>query len=393
MKRHFPPGWFVGLCPLAAVLFAGCDKGPGLAETPPPAVTVSQPVEREVVNYDEYEGRLAAVETVEVRARVRGELIKVRFKDGDFVTKGDPLFDIDPRPYKAALAGAEAKKANAEANLKLATNEVERTRGLVAKGAASQFDLEAWIAKRDVSKAEVDQAQSEIDKAKLDLEYAQIKAKIDGRISRALVTEGNLVNTGGGDMLLTTIVTVDPMYVFFNVDERSLIRYREAYRKRLGENDKPVSVKELKIPIEVALEGDESYPHKGVIDFAENQVDPRTGTIQVRGVLPNSKRVLDQGMRARVRVPAGDPYKALLITDRAVGTDQSLKYVYVVDDKNVVKRRDVQLGRMVDGLRVVSKGLNAGDRVIVNGVQWVRPEMSVDPKPGEMPGGGAAAGS
>jgi RND family efflux transporter MFP subunit len=209
-------------------------------------------------------------------------------------------------------------------------------------------------------------------------------APITGKIGRALVDVGNLVNSGGGDTLLTTITSVDPIYVYFNVDERALLRYRREFRKTKEEQKE--SLKDLKVPVEVALEGEEGFPHKGVLDFAENRVDPSTGTIQVRGVLPNPNRILDAGMRARIRIPVSQPYKALLITDRAIGTDQGLKYVYVVDSDNLAKRRDVQLGRLWDGLRVIEKGLEPGDQVIVNGIQSVRPEMKVDPKPSEMPG-------
>ena len=366
-------------------IMLGCDTSkPPIAESPPPAVTVSQPVGREVIDYDDYEGRIAAIPTIDVRARVRGYLDKIHFQDGEIVKKDALLFEIDPRPYKAELEGAEAQKAAAEAAFKLAQATAERDLKLASTGAVSRQELDVSLGKQGVSQAEVRKADAAIARTKLDLDFAKITAPITGKIGRAQVDVGNLVNAGGGETLLTTITSVDPIYVYFNVDERALLRYRREFRKTKEEQKE--SLKDLKIPVEVALEGEEGYPHKGVLDFADNRVDPKTGTIQARGVLPNAKGIIDAGMRARVRVPVSEPYKALLITDRAVGTDQNLKYVYVVDAEHVAKRRDIQPGRIEGGLRVIEKGLEPGDQVIVNGIQSVRPEMKVDPKPSEMPG-------
>jgi membrane fusion protein, multidrug efflux system len=385
LLRHMV-GWLAG----AFLLFAGvlgCDaKKPSLAELPPPAVTVSLPVVAEVTDYDDYEGRIAAIPTVEVRARVRGHLTQINFTDGQIVKKDDLLFEIDPRPYKADLAGAEAQKAAAAAALKLAKSTAERDSKLVKSGAISREEFEVSLGKQSVSEAEVRKAEAAITRAQLDLDFTKITAPIAGRISRAQVDVGNLVNAGSGETLLTTITSVDPIYVYFNVDERALLRYKQSFRKGKDKPEESQSIKDLKIPIEVALEGDKDYPHKGFIDFAETQVDSKTGTKQVRGELPNPKGILDPGMRARVRVPVSQPTKALLITERAIGTDQTLKYVYVVYAENVAKRRDVQLGRLRNGLRVIENGLNPDDRVIVNGIQSVRPEMKVDPKLSEMPG-------
>ena len=387
MKHRHLLIWHRGLFLAVTGVVSGCgSNAPPVMENPPPAVSVSQPVEREVVDYDSYEGRMGAVQKVEVRARVRGHLAKVGFQDGQMVKEGDPLFEIDPRPYKAALDAAAAQVASAEANLELAKTEYARTAVLVRTKAVSDTELTVWKAKQATAAAERLRALASVEQAKLDLDFTKIAAPINGKISRSQVDVGNLVNAGGGETLLTTITSVDPMYVYFNVNERSLLRYRKTFRKDKTENDKEVAIKDLKIPVEIALEGEAGYPYKGVIDFADNRVDPGTGTIQVRGVLPNSSRILDAGMRARVRVPVGSPYKALLVTDRAIGTDQNVKYLYVVGANNVAKRRDVQLGRMTDDLRVIEKGLNPGDKVIINGIQRVHPEMTVDPKPGEMPG-------
>jgi RND family efflux transporter MFP subunit len=378
--------WYLG-GPLLALLttMTGCSPpAPAVTETPPPPVSVSQPLSREVTDYDDYEGRIAAVETVEVRARVRGYIVKVNFKDGDFVKKGDMLFEIDPRPYKASLDAADAQKAGADAALDLAKKEYDRALTLLRSRATSREEVDVWTGKQGVAKADQLKAQASREQAQLDLDFTKIAAPIAGKTSRALVTTGNLVNATG-ETLLTTITMVDPMYVYFDVDERSLARYRQYYKKDI-KSDKEPSVKELKIPIQVGVEGEEGFPQNGVIDFTDNKVNPSTGTIQVRGVLPNAHRLLDAGMRARVRVPVSDAHKAILVTERAIGTDQGLRFVYVVNDKNVVERRDVTLDRRADGLQAVSEGLKPDDLVVVNGIQRVRDGATVDPKRVPMPG-------
>jgi membrane fusion protein, multidrug efflux system len=370
---------------LTSVLGCG-PMTPPVAKTPPPPVTVSQPVARDVIEQDDYEGRIAAAEEVEVRARVRGHLMKVNFQDGQIVKEDELLYEIDPRPYKASLDAAEAQKASAQASLELAKTEYARTASLVRSNAVSQTELQVWKAKQGTAEAELQKALAAIAQAKLDLDFTKVLAPITGKVSRTQLTVGNLVNAGGGETLLTTIVSVEPMYVYFDVDERALLRYRRTFRKGPSEGGSESSVKELKIPVRVALEGEEGYPHQGVIDFADNRVNPSTGTIQVRGVLPNAKRILDAGMRARVRVPVGDPHKALMVTERAIGTDQGRKFVYVVNDQNVVERRDVKLDRLSDGLQVVREGVKSGDWVIVNGIQRVRDGAKVEPGRKPMPG-------
>jgi RND family efflux transporter MFP subunit len=275
--------------------------------------------------------------------------------------------------------------------LELATKEYRRAASLLQSRAASREEVDVWVGKQGVAKGERLKAEAAVEQAQLDLDFTKITAPIRGKASRTQVTVGNLVNGGGGETLLTTIVSVDPMYVYFDVDERALLRYRQHFRKSANEASAEPSVKDLKIPVYVALEGEEGYPHKGVIDFADNRVNPSTGTIQVRGVLPDPKRILDTGMRARVRVPVSDPQKAIMLTERAVGTDQGRKFVYVVNDQNVVERRDVKLGRLSDGLQVVRDGVKPEDWVIVNGIQRVRDGAKVDPKRGPMPGAQAAA--
>ena len=391
ISRHSLLWRSVGLVLLAGAL-SGCNPTPPVAEPPPPPVTVSQPVVQEIIDRDPYEGNIGPVESVEVRAKVRGYLVKVNFQDGQIVKAGDLLFEIDPKPFQTTLQGAEAVKLSADAALTYARSEYDRVRILGGKGASSREEVEVWAAKQVVAQGEVAKAKAAVDQAKLNLGYTKITSPITGKISRALVTVGNLVNAGGGETLLTTVVTVNPMYVYFDVDERSLLRYRREFGK--GKPDvagKRPPLKDLKIPVEVALEGEEGYPHHGFLDFADNQVKASTGTIQVRGELPNPKGVLDAGMRARVRIPVSDPHEVLMVTERAVGNDQGRKFLYVVNDQNLVERRDVKLGRVIDGLQVIQEGLKKDDWVIVNGIQRVRDGVKVDPKRGPMPGAPAPA--
>ncbi len=384
--RHRIP-WAAGFSLILAGLPSGCGLDtPPVGETLPPPVTVSTPLLREIVDRDDYEGRIAAVKTLEVRARVRGHLVKVTFQDGQMVKEGDLLFEIDPRPYKAALDAANAQLASADANLELAKKEYARYALMARQGAASREEMDVWTAKQATATADRLKALAAVEHTQLDLDFTKVSAAISGRASRTLVSAGNLINAGGGETLLTTIVTVDPVYVYFDVSERALLQYRRTFGKSNGEGGAESSMKDLKIPLKVALEGESGYPHEGVIDFADNRVNPSTGTIEVRGVLPNPSRILDAGMRARIRVPIGDPYKALVVTERAVGTDQGRKFVYVVNDQHVAERRDVQLGRLENGLVVVRDGLKPGDRVIVNGIQRVRDGAKVEPKSGPMPG-------
>jgi multidrug efflux system membrane fusion protein len=340
-----------------------------------------------VTEQDEYEGRIAAAEKVEVRARVRGYLTKVNFQAGQMVKQGELLYEIDPRPYKASLDAAKAAEKAADANLQHAKAEYNRTSALVASGgAASRRELDVWSAKQAIASADVLKAQAAVEQEQLDLDFTKITAPISGKISRTLVDVGNLVNAGGGETLLTTLVSVDPMYVYFDVDERSLLRYRESRRKEVKANEPQPHLKDLHIPVYVGLEGEEGFPHKGEIDFADNRVNPSTGTFQVRGVLSNSQRIFEDGMRARVRIPVGQPRKVVMVTERAVGTDQGRKFVYVVDADNIAERRDVTPGRLVDGLLIIREGLKSDERVVVNGIQRVRDRAKVEPTLISMPG-------
>jgi RND family efflux transporter MFP subunit len=378
---------------MAGVMLPGCEPpAPTLGQSEPPVVTVSQPLEKDITDFDQYTGRIEAAQTVEVRARVHGELIRVLFKDGDLVKEGQPLFELDPRPYKAELDLAQAKKANAEANLKLADTEYKRTVALRDRNAVSEREQEMWFAKKGIGIAEVSQAEAGIDQCKLNLDFTKINAPITGRISRALVTKGNLVNSGGGDTLLTTIVSVDPMYVYFDVDERSLELYRQRRAKETGTED---ASKPPVIPIFLGLIADDgTFPREGVIDFAENRINPATGTIRVRGVFPNKDGRLTPGQFARVRLPIGEKYKGLLVTDQAIGIDQGQKYLLIVNKDNKAEYRPVTPGRLEGDLRIFppGAGLKAGEWVIVNGVQRVRPGIEVRPEQVPMPTRPAARG-
>jgi RND family efflux transporter MFP subunit len=377
----------------------GCRREPpAVAALPPPPVSVAAPVEREVVDFDEYTGRVAPVEAVDVRARVRGYLVKANFTEGAEVKQGDVLFEIDPRPFEAELDAAKGQVAQWEAKLARAEADVVRYERLLPKGAASQKDLDTAIADRGEARAAIQSARAQVQRAALDVEFTKVTAPISGRVSRAQVTKGNLVNAGGGEAtLLTTIVTLDPVYVYFDVDERALLQYQQAARKRTSENERTPTVKEAKIPVYLGLSTETGFPHEGVIDFANNQVNAQTGTIQLRGVFANANRVFTSGLFARVRVPISDKYQAVLVPDRAIGTDQGQKYLLAVNDKNVVEYRAVKLGRLHDGLRVIQEGLKPGELIIVNGIQRARPGLTVTPQRVEVatlgapPAGAAAA--
>jgi len=380
----------VSLClpAFAASLWLGCARAPEAAVTPkPPEVTISQVVERSVTDYEEFTGRLAAKENVEVRARVRGYLKTVHFTDGQEVKAGTLLFEIDPRTFETELKNAQGQKAQWEAKRDKAKADVTRYEGLVPTGAASAQDLDKARAELGEAIAAMNSADAEIERARLDLEFSKIPAAIDGQVGRALITEGNLVQGGSGqDELLTTIVSLDPIYAYFDVDERTLLRFRERHRAARPEGEAPPTVDKMKIPVFLGLSNDEAFPHEGVIDFADNQVNPSTGTIQVRAKLDNSKRMFKPGLFARVRLPVSDSYQAMLVSELALGTDQGQKFVLVVNDQNMVEKRFVKPGPLQDdGLRVMADGLKSGESVVVNGLQRARPGKPVTPQRGTMP--------
>jgi RND family efflux transporter MFP subunit len=376
---------------LASVSFSlflsgGCSREPtSAAPKAPPKVTVGHPEEREIVDHDEYNGWLTAPETVDVRARVRGHIDKVHFQDGQIVKKGDPLFTLDPRPFQADVDGAKAQLKVYEAQKVAADKEFVRLRELLGIGGASQSQVEKAEADAGSLDAQIEAAKQQIERNRLDLEYSVITAPIGGRISRALLTEGNLVNAGGSDPLLTTIISVDPMYIYFNVDERALQRYMKMMEEGNPElRKKPL--RERKAQFRFGLETDPGCPREAILNFAENKVDRATGTIQLRGEVPNPDAMLVAGSRVRIRFPVSLPYKALLLPDTAILTDQDRKYVLVVGEGSAVRRKDIHPGRLQeDGMRIIlpsgGKGeeLTKEDWVILVGLQRARINYPVEP--------------
>jgi multidrug efflux system membrane fusion protein len=378
----------VALAGLGAVLAAvGCDRTEAAASgaAPPPAsVTVALPINREVMEWDEYTGRLQAVESVEVRARVGGFIDSVGFAEGGTVTKGQPLFVIDPRPYQAELDRARGEVARAKAQLALAETEYKRTAQLVPTRAASELELEEKRADRDAAKANVAIADAAVATAELNVSFTKVTAPISGRISRIFVTAGNLITGGaqGGEAtLLTRITSLNPMYCYVDADERSVLRYQ-----RLRRENKRVSARDAKIPARLALLNEPEFAHEGVIDFVDNQVDPTTGTLRARGVFPNPDGEMTPGMFGRLRIPGAAPYRALLVAQSAIQSDQSQKYVLTVGDGNVVKVTPVTVGSAFGTLRAIERGLTGDERVIVNGLLRARPGAPVNPTEGPMPG-------
>jgi len=370
---------------LLGLALAGCGGSPASPEAPPPPkVDVGHPVTRELTDEDDYNGWLQASAVVEVRARVRGHIQKVHFQDGDQVQAGQLLFELDPRPFQVQIDQAIARSKALEAQKVAAVKELARYQELVKSGAVSKSELEKVQADAESYDAQIAAKAEEVKQYQLDLEFSKITAAIAGSISRAELTEGNLVNAGGSDPLLTTIVTYDPIHVYFSVDERSLQRYMKANRTEGKESQAPL--RDRKLPFRFGLDSDEGYPHAGVIDFADNRVDPDTGTIQMRGVVDNQQRVFVPGSRVRIRVPVSKPYAAVLVPDTAILSDQDKRYVLVVDDKNVVSRRDVTPDKLLDdGMRVVlpetgGKPAVAPDEwLVVQGLQRARVNYPVEP--------------
>jgi RND family efflux transporter MFP subunit len=373
-KRLFP------VIAMAWATITGCNQEkPQLAVTRPQVVLVSQPVTREVTDFEDFTGRSDAVFSVEVRARVTGYLDQVRFEDGSEVKEGDLLFQIDPRPYEAALAAAEATVIQSEAHQRRLEADHRRASHLFTRGAISREEVDRIVGDYAEASAAVGIAKAQRDLTKLNLEFTKVTAPIGGRTSRRLVDPGNLVQAD--QTALTTIVSLDPIYVYFDIDERTLLRLR-----RLIREGRIKSRTEAEVPVLVGLSDEEGYPHRGFINFSDNRVDPSTGTLRVRGVMPNPKpaqgsfRFLSPGLFMRVRLPIGTPHQSILIDEQALGTDQGKKFLYVVNDKNEVVYRPVKVGSLNEGKRVIEEGLAPGERVIVSGLQRVRPGVKVEPK-------------
>ncbi|WP_324615546.1 efflux RND transporter periplasmic adaptor subunit [Halomonas salipaludis] len=347
------------------VLLAGCDSQADNAQQapPPPQVSVADVVVESVRFWDEFTGRIEAVETVELRPRVTGYIDSIHYTEGQSVEAGEVLFVIDQRPYQAALALAEADLERARARAELARSEAARAETLAQTRAISREELDQRRAAAAQSNAEVLAARAALDTASLNMAFTEVRAPISGRTGRALVTVGNLVSEATP---LTSIVSLDQVHVYFYSDERAYLNYDAMARS--GER---ASSRDERTPVRVGLASDESYPYQGEVDFVDNRLDAAAGTILMRAVLDNSEGRFAPGMFARVQLLGSGSQQAILIDDKAVLTDQDRKYVYVVDDEGIAQRRDVQLGRMAEGLRVVASGLESGDRVVVRGTQRI----------------------
>lgn len=361
------------------LVLSGCGKGGGQgAGGPPPAapqVLVSQPLKKNVQEWDEYTGRFAAVEEVEIRARVSGYLTAVNFRDGQIVFKGDPLFTIDPRPSQAAVDIARAGVAQAQASVLLAQRELDRARDLRQTQAVSQAVLDTRSQQLQNAQAQLLAAQAQVRAAELDLEFTAVKAPVTGRVSNHRVSVGNLVSGGSAQStLLTTIVSLDPIHFYFDADQASYLRYTR--QSRAGER---ASSRDNPNPVILALTDEKDFVHTGHIDFVDNQIDDGTGTIRARAVFDNPDMVLTPGLFARLRLVGRPNYDGLLLPDAAIGTDQNRRFVYVLDKDNKATYRGVTTGPLVEGLRVIRDGLTETDKVVVAGLQRVKPGAPVTP--------------
>lgn len=420
-SRKSKRAFCLGASGLAVLFFSltmpGCKEAPRKREIPKPSVRVSKPAKVEIVEWDEFVGRLAAVESVQVRARVGGYLLETKFAEGQLVKAGELLTVIDPRPFQSEVARSEATLEAAKAQLvqansavaqarseadrasvhrDLSQKELQRQITLQKQNATSQQDYEisqaqfaqseadVAVAKSKIEAAEASilaaeaamkLAQANLDLAELNLQYTQIRSPIDGRISYRYVTEGNLVSGGGNDAtLITSIVSLHPIHCYFDADEQTYLKYQ-----RLSREGKRQSSREVRNPVFIALADEPgTFPHRGHMDFVENRVDEDTGTMRGRAIFPNEDHQLTPGMFARVRLPGSERYEAILVPDKAIGTDQAEKFVMTIDPDNKASRKVVTLGPMSHGLRIIRSGLDGNERVVVSGLQRTRPGMEVD---------------
>jgi RND family efflux transporter MFP subunit len=329
-------------------------------------------LEREITEWDEFTGRLEAVEQVEIRPRVSGYIKRVTFDEGKEVRKGEVLFEIDPRPYEAELARATAELERARSAASLAKSEVQRAGKLVDVQAISREEFDSRTSAEVQGGAQVRAAEAAVETARLNLDWTRVRSPIAGRVSSAEVTAGNLVEAGSPSApALTTVVSLDPMYVYFDSDEQTYLRY--------ASRAKNTNWRQARLPVYLGLANETGFPHQGRLDFVDNQVDPSTGTIRTRAVFSNRSRALTPGLFARVKLVGTEKIKATLVRDAAIGTDQDRKFVLVVGPDDTLAYRPIVPGRLTDGLRIVSSGLKAGERIVVNGLMRVRPGMKVAP--------------
>lgn len=360
-----------------AMLLASCDNSAAQNAAPQaPAVSAADVVVKSISQWDSFNGRIEAVESVQLRPRVSGYIEKVNYTDGQEVKKGEVLFTIDDRTYRAALEQAQATLARAKTQASLARSEASRTDKLIHTNVVSREEWEQRRSAATQAQADIQAAQAAVDAAQLNLDFTKVTAPIDGRASRALITSGNLVTAGDSASVLTTVVSQKTVYVYFDVDESTYLHYQNLARSGQG-----AASNHLALPVEIGLVGEDGYPHQGKVDFLDNQLTPSTGTIRMRALLDNTQHQFIPGLFARVRLPGSAEFQATLIDDKAVLTDQDRKYVYIVDKDGKAQRRDIKPGRLATGLRIVQQGLNPGDKVIVEGLQKVfMPGMPVNAK-------------
>jgi len=362
---------------LTAFIIAGCNQQPPSQAMPPPVVTVGKPVVKEIVEWDYYTAQTQAVDNVSIRPRVSGYIDNITFRAGSVVDQGELLFVIDPRPYQAALDQAQGQLRQAQAQQKLNDANLTRAEDLFQRHVIAKQDYDNSVAQKNGSDAQVIAAQAAVESAQLNLGFTQITAPIRGQISRELVTLGNLVTSDQTE--LTTLVSIDPIYAYFNVDERAVMRYREARR-----TENATDVEQAKIPVDLQLEGETGFPHEGVIDFVNNTFDPSTGTLQVRGLFPNPTGFIIAGSFGTVRIAGTPKHEAVLVADRSIGTDQDQRYLIIVQPDGTAKYQRVIPGPLVDGLRVIREGLKGDESVVIEGVSKIRPNSKVMPQQADM---------
>lgn len=360
---------------LAVLVGGGCKRQAAPPQMPPPAVTVARPVQREVIEWDEYTGHLDAVESVDVRARVSGLIVSAPFQEGTLVQANDLLLEIDVRPFQAELDSRLADVERAQSQLDLTEIEFRRI-DRMTPDARTEFERDTASANVRQAQAVVAAAKAAVDAARLNVEWCRVLAPISGRISRKNVTPGNLITGGGGQAtLLTTITSIDPIYCYVDADERSVLKYQ-----RLAQQGKRISARDAPIPCFLALSDEVGFPHEGIVDFVDNRVDPATGTIRARGIFANSDGRLIPGYFARVRVPGSGRYQTLLVPDSSVTTDLGQKQLLIVKPDDTIEARSVELGALFGELRAIQSGIELNDRVVINGLLQARPGSKVAPQ-------------
>ncbi|BDX06083.1 efflux RND transporter periplasmic adaptor subunit [Planctobacterium marinum] len=358
---------------LSALVISACGTHAQENTAPPaPQVSVAQVIEQRLTEWDEFTGRLEAPQSVELTPRVSGYIDIVAFEEGDMVNVGDPLFFIDNKPFKAEVRRLEADLMNAEAQYELATSEAQRAENLLVKNAISQELADSRRAQLKQAKARVQSVEAALELARLNLSYTRVAAPIAGRVSRADFTKGNYVTAG--QSVLTNLVSTDKVYAYFEADEQTYLHYVKLAR----EGSRPSS-REHENLVLMGLASDKDYPHQGYIDFVDNRINPTSGTIRGRAVFDNDGQFIP-GLFARIRLVGSASYDGILIDDKAIGTDLSNKFVLVLDDNNQVQYRAVTLGEKLNGLRIIKSGLKAGEKIVVNGLQRVRPGAIVNPQ-------------